>query len=167
MKTSTETNKVLAALANLKKEMSSVAKTSENPFYKSSYADLNAHLDVVEPLAEKFGLLVTQGTNVYTETGVPSSTVETRITHVESGEFVASELLLILPKQDMQQMGSAVTYARRYTLGALLGMKAVDDDGNVATNGVTKPAKTTTSTLTSTTAPKSSFRKNKTRKSVV
>lgn len=154
MITSIETKNVLKALALLKTELLPVTKGEDNPFFRSKYADLNTHLDAVEPLAMKYGMLLTQATGS-TTTGL--NFVETRLTHVESGEFVASALTLVLAKQDMQNMGSAVTYARRYTLGALLGMKAVDDDANLASGKTNTTA--ATSSYSSAAKPKSSFRK--------
>lgn len=160
MITSPETKNILKALAALKKDLLPVTKGENNPFFKSKYADLNTHLDAVEPLAETNGLILTQAT---TSELNGANAVETRLTHVVSGEFVAAKLFLVLAKQDMQNMGSAVTYARRYTLGSLLGMKAVDDDGNSATFGNEKKTVISSSTKEGpTTKPVSSFRKKKT-----
>jgi len=127
MRVSTEMNELLPALAKVKESMSSVAKTSSNPFFKSNYADLNSHLDVVEPLLAANGLLLTQPVD-NTELG---NLVESTIYHVKSGQFITSSMRLV-GEVDMQKVGSAVTYARRYTLGSLLGMKAEDDDANNA-----------------------------------
>jgi hypothetical protein len=128
MKTSTETNKLFPALFKAKQELGSVSKGADNPFFKSSYADLNTHIDVAEPVLAKFGLMLLQPSS--SNNGV--STVESVIVHAESGQWVSSEMALVLAKNSMQDAGSAVTYARRYTLGALLSMKAVDDDGETA-----------------------------------
>lgn len=122
---------------NVKQELGSVKKTSNNPFFKSKYADLNSHLDLVEPVLEKHGLVLLQPTRC---TSATTSMVETQIHDVETGAMVTSAL----PVQgdDMQKLGSAITYARRYTLGALLGLKAEDDDGNIASGlGGAKPKK--------------------------
>jgi hypothetical protein len=132
-------DKILPKLALVKGELGSVTKSADNPFFRSKYADLNAHIDVVEPLLQKHGLILLQPT-CRDQRG---SYVRTVILDSESGQFVSSELDLILVKNDMQQMGSAVTYARRYTLGALLAMKAEDDDGNAASSGERRPVKKT------------------------
>lgn len=132
MKTSEKTDKILELLAKVKTELTAVTKDSNNPFFKSKYADLNSHLDAAEPLIEKHGGILLQPVNSVLNIPIPSSTVESLIFHVASGQFVSSEMVLILPKNTMQDAGSAVTYARRYTLGALLSMKAEDDDANVA-----------------------------------
>lgn len=138
MKTSEKTDKILPKLFALKQKLQPVAKSAENPYFNSTYADLNAHIDAVEPLAQELKLYVSAAPMRDITTSV--SYVETRITDVESGQWVAGELNLVLSKQDPQAVGSAVTYFRRYSLNALLNMKAVDDDGNAATFGQSKPA---------------------------
>lgn len=125
MKTSEKIDKVLPLIAKVKSELTSVLKSSDNPFFKSKYASLNSHLDVAEPLIEANGGVLLQPVNA-------DNTVESIIYHVESGQFVSSQMFLLLPKNTMQDAGSAVTYARRYTLGALLSMKAEDDDANAS-----------------------------------
>ena len=58
--------------------------------------------------------------------------LETRLTHVDTGEYLASTAIVPLPKADPQGLGSAITYARRYALCAILGIITEDDDGNAA-----------------------------------
>jgi hypothetical protein len=66
--------------------------------------------------------------------------VETILMH-ESGEFIASTLMLPTGKLDAQAAGSAITYARRYSLQAIAGIPAEDDDGNAATQGTQQARK--------------------------
>lgn len=134
MKTSEKTDKLFPLLLKVKSELGNVVKDANNPFHKSKYADLNSHLNVVEPVLEKYGLMLLQP--------VDGGTIESVIIHAESGQWLSSSMTLILVKQSMQDAGSAVSYARRYTLGALLSMKAVDDDGEVATGRSPSPYKT-------------------------
>lgn len=129
MLTSTTVDKILPALLKVKAKMQGVAKESANPFFKSKYASLNAHLDEVEPLLAANGLILVQPVRVDTGSNIVSST----IFHAESGQFITSEMALLVKEQDMQKLGSAVSYARRYTLGSLLSMQAVDDDANEST----------------------------------
>lgn len=126
MITSTEVDKILPALFKVKQNMNGVKKGTKNPFFKSSYADLNTHLEAVESLLEENGLVLFQPTSHE----VSGNAVVTRIYHVESGQYVEASMKLI-GENDMQKAGSGVTYARRYTLGSLLAMQAVDDDANV------------------------------------
>lgn len=154
MKTSEQVDKVLPKLAAALKDLGSVKKSAENPFFKSRYADLNTHLDVAEKALEAQGLILLQPVG-RDERG---SYVESVIVDPSSSQFVSSSMDLILSKQDMQNAGSAVTYARRYTLGALLSMQAVDDDAEASMGrGKNLPTSATTE------APKarSSFRKTK------
>lgn len=120
----TELNKAMSAV---KSELGKLKKDAKNPFFKSSYADLNSHLELIEPLLLKNGLFLTQPII----TNGQKNLVSTTITEVTTGAEVSSQL--VLPdNEDMQKMGSAITYARRYTLGSLFGMQAVDDDGETA-----------------------------------
>ncbi len=130
MVTSEKVDKILPALFEIKKGLGAVTKSSDNPFFKSKYADLNAFLDVVEPALEAKDMMLTQAV-VNTPTG---DYVESKIWHVPTGQWVASTMAVLMEKNDMQKAGSAVTYARRYTLQAMLSIKAVDDDGNAASN---------------------------------
>ncbi len=139
------TDKIIPALFAVKKELESVKKTSNNPFYKSKYANLNDHLAVVEPLLEKHGCFVMQPPLAYG----PETVLETYIIHGESGQYVCGSMSLILTKQDMQQLCAASTYARRFVLSGLLAMTAEDDDGNTASG------KTTTETAPKTSLPSS------------
>ena len=124
------------ALHNLKSELTAVKKDSKNPFFKSNYADLNAHLELLEPLLNKHNLVLTQST----KTNGQFNIVESAITEVSANAMVVSSLK-IPDLDDMQKLGGAITYARRYTLSALLGMRAEDDDGNLASG---KPKKRVT-----------------------
>jgi hypothetical protein len=119
-----------AALNKAQAEMSGAKKGANNPFFKSKYADLNAVVDAVRiPFAEN-GLSYSQFP-VMDENRVG---VETILMH-DSGEFIASTLMLPTGKLDAQAAGSAITYARRYSLQSIAGIPAEDDDGNAAVKG--------------------------------
>lgn len=120
---------VLKKLAKAKSEMGAVIKGTENGHFRSRYADLNAYLEVVEPALAANDLVLLQPL----VSGESSDKVVTTILDVETGESVTSEMKLLSVKGTMQDLGSAVTYARRYTLSSLLGLGAEDDDGNAAT----------------------------------
>lgn len=161
MKTSEQLNKVLPKLAAALKVLGTVKKSSDNPFFRSKYANLNDHITVVEEALEKQGLILLQPVS-RDERG---SYVESIVVEPESGQFVSSQMDLVLSKQNMQDAGSAVTYARRYTLGALLSMQALDDDGEASVGrGKAGTSQTTIASSSSTTLdvkPKSSFRTSK------
>ena len=110
-------------LFEAKKEIGKISKDSKNPFFKSNYLSLNGLIDAVEPVLENNGLIMLQP--------IEAEWVKTKIIDIEDGEFISSEMHL--PNiQDPQKLGSAITYFRRYTLQSLLGLKAEDDDGNLA-----------------------------------
>jgi len=136
MKTSEKVDLIISSLLKVKTKLQAVAKSADNPFYKSKYATLEAHLLEVEPLLAENGLLLLQPTGV-NEQGL--NTVSSVIYHI-SGQFVSSEL--VMGSLDAQKTGASVTYYRRFTLGALLGMIAADDDGNVASGKTDKVTQT-------------------------
>lgn len=104
-------------------------KSTDNPYFKSKYADLNALFEQVKPLIAAKGFVLVQTVN--------GSQLHTELTHIETAESIVSDVDLMTAKPDMQQLGSAITYARRYSLLALLNIETVDDDGNTA-SGKTK-----------------------------
>lgn len=127
MKQSETIIKLAQALAKAQAEMGGAVKESNNPFFKSSYADLTSVIKAIkEPFANN-GLAYVQ----FPINGEHSMGVVTRIMH-ESGEWLESEYLLPLTKNDPQAAGSAITYARRYSLQSMAGIPAVDDDGEMA-----------------------------------
>jgi len=128
MKTSEKIDILLPALFKAKGELRDLVKSSDNPYFSSTYADLNTHLEGTEPILRNNGFIILQPV-VRDERG---SFVETILMHA-SGQYISSQMDLVSAKGSMQDLGSAVTYARRYTLGSILALRAVDDDGNAAT----------------------------------
>ena len=112
-------------------------KGTENPFFKSTYADLPEVWRVAREHLGKNGLAVIQATDECDDGVV----IETMLSHV-SGEWVASRLKMKPVRNDPQGIGSCITYARRYALCAMVGIVAdVDDDGNAATHAAPPSAK--------------------------
>jgi len=116
-----------AALCKTQGSIKPAIKDSKNPFFKSSYADLTSVWDACRGALHENGLAVFQGCE--SREGVDYLT--TTLMHT-SGQWIKSELHLMLTKQDAQGMGSAITYARRYSLAAAIGIIQEDDDGNAA-----------------------------------
>jgi len=148
MKTSTETKNILKALFGAQKTFKPVTKGAENPFFKSKYADLNTVLETVTEALNKAGIMILQpigndGTNNY---------VKTCLIHVETGEFIESTMVLALKQNTMQELGSATSYARRYTLTSLLTLQTEDDDGNAATGKTVETTKSAKATKNNTEA---------------
>jgi hypothetical protein len=121
------------ALLNALKEIENPTKNTKNPFLKNNYADINAVLSSCKEILLNNGVMLIQGSR-------PSALnpqwieVYTKLIHGESGETL-EETVVMQPKENSPQ-GSAglLTYGRRYSLFAALGLAAVDDDddGNVA-----------------------------------
>ena len=138
MKTSEATNELSAAAAKANAEIKNAVKDANNPHFKNDYASLASVLDAVREPLSKNGLSVIQATKIG-EGG--EFILETRLTH-SSGQWIESEMPLILGKSDMQGLGSAITYARRYALAAMIGVAQADDDGegSIGTKGNEPPS---------------------------
>jgi hypothetical protein len=121
--------KLAPALVALQADLKPIAKTATNPFFKSKYAPLTEVMESVQPLLAKHKLAVSQ----FVTHLDGASALRTILIH-ESGQLLQDVQPLLLVKQDPQGQGSAITYARRYGVMAVLGLVAdEDDDGNAAT----------------------------------
>lgn len=128
MNQSQEINELVKALALAQAELQPAIKDSINPFFKSKYADLGSVWDVCRPVLSKNGLCIMQTTEIQDEKTILS----TMLAHT-SGQWVKSHLPLNPSKNDSQGMGAAITYLRRYSLSALVGVVCDDeDDGETA-----------------------------------
>jgi hypothetical protein len=132
---STELDKIAPALVALQADCPAVRKESSNPHFKSKYASLDAILDVVKPVANKHGIAIIQGDPEADTEGRLS--VGTRLLH-NSGQWVENAFTMPVERQNPQGIGSAITYGRRYSLGAILAIATDDDDD--ANAGSQKPA---------------------------
>lgn len=132
MKHSNEIQDIAAALAKAQGAMGKVVKGNMNPHFRSKYADLAAVSDAARSALSENGIAVFQSVET-SETGAYS--LVTLLTH-SSGQWITGEVPLLLSKQDMQGLGSGMTYARRYGLLAVCNLAPEDDDGNAASGGV-------------------------------
>lgn len=135
METSSEITKILPSFIEAVNEIKAIKKDAQNPFLKNKYASLDAIIETVKPILSKHGLCFIQT--------VTSIGVETIIMHT-SGEFLKSGQLLIAhePTKGLntaQTTGVVITYAKRYQLGAMLGISTDED-----TDGSTPETKKTT-----------------------
>lgn len=130
---SAEIGELAAALAVAQGEITGALKDSANPFFKSKYADLASVWDACRASLSKNGLAVIQvaGTN-----NDGAAVITTTLAH-KSGQWIRGSIALMPVKSDPQGMGSALTYARRYALAAMVGVAQVDDDANAASGKVT------------------------------
>jgi hypothetical protein len=123
-------NELAAALSKAQGEMQAAIKDKINPFFKSSYADLGSVWDAARPVLSKYGLCVMQTTELSPERN--QVIMVTTLAHT-SGQWMKSYLPLNPTKNDSQGMGAAITYLRRYSLSAIVGVVCdEDDDGETA-----------------------------------
>lgn len=119
---------IAAAFIKAKRQFGPALKDKTNPHFRSKYADLGACIDAVDDA------LLANGIAMYQETTPDQAgvVVETILLH-ESGESIRSGKLHVpASRLDPQGFGSALTYARRYSLMAACGIAPEDDDGNAA-----------------------------------
>jgi hypothetical protein len=126
---------IATAMVKAQKEFGPALKSSTNPFFTSKYADLAACVEAVIDALNNNGIALIQKCHE-SDTGV---NVETLLLH-ESGESLSCGVLHVpASKQDPQGYGSALTYARRYSLMAACGIAPEDDDGNAASRTARNP----------------------------
>jgi hypothetical protein len=135
MQQSETIGKLSEALSKVQAVLEGAKLDSTNPFFKSKYSDLTSVWAACrKPLAEN-GLSVIQTCQSETAEMV---IVETMLCH-NSGEWVRGRLAMRPVKADPQGVGSCITYARRYSLAAIVGVAPEDDDGNIASGKSDKP----------------------------
>jgi hypothetical protein len=137
-----------AALSKAQGAIKGASKDTANPFFKSKYADLASVWDACRDALSANGLSVIQTT----DDGAEGVTVITTLAH-SSGEWVRGKLTMKPAKNDPQGVGSAITYARRYALAAMVGVAPEDDDGNAASGKGSTPVATPAPTPIATPAP--------------
>jgi hypothetical protein len=130
MKMSESIAEIAKALGKFQTEVKQPEKDGNNPHFKSKYVTLDGTVKAIHECAPKHGLSYIQSP-IMAESGVG---VKTLLMHT-SGEFIEFEpFILPMDKKTAQGAGSAITYARRYSLSAAFGIVSdVDDDGNEAT----------------------------------
>lgn len=122
------------ALAIAQGEIEGAKKDSENPYFKSKYADLAAVRDACQEALSKQGIAVVQVPTTVISEHATTVQVETLMMH-SSGEWISGDLGAIPVKDDPQGIGSCITYLRRYALASFAGVAPEDDDGNAASQG--------------------------------
>lgn len=127
-------SQIAAALVKAQKEFGPALKSSTNPHFRSRYADLAACVEAVVDALNNNGIALTQRLSPCNDGVI----VETVFVH-ESGEVInCGQLHVPASKQDPQGYGSALTYARRYSLMAACGIAPEDDDGNAGSRRQSK-----------------------------
>jgi len=128
MEQSESINELAKALSTAQAEKLFALKDSKNPFFNSKYADLSSVWEVArEPLTNN-GLSVAQTMDIYQD---GSPIIVTTLMHT-SGQWIKSRLHVKPEKDTPQGLGSAITYGRRYSLAAMIGICPEDDDAEGA-----------------------------------
>lgn len=120
------------ALLLVQRAITKAIKNADNPFTKKKYADIEAIIEAVKSPLNDNDISFIQ----YTVSGEENKTyLETALLH-KDGEYVVMKMPVIFAKEkDPQSLGSGLTYAKRYSLQALLGLPTADDDGEGAKRG--------------------------------
>ncbi len=120
-------NEIAGALAMAQGEVENASKNAANPHFKSRYADLAEVLNTVRPALAKYGICVVQSPSLDGDI----ASVTTVLAH-KSGQWFRGVASARIGKTDPQGVGSAITYLRRYSLAAVVGIAQEDDDANAA-----------------------------------
>ena len=133
MNQSQDITELSRAMLQVQQSIRPAMKDATNPFTRSNYATLNSVMESCRDALLSQGILFTQlPCPAPVELGAGHIGLETRLIHAESGQWISSMAVIPLPKNDPQGMGSAITYARCYSLCAMLGIVTEDDDGESA-----------------------------------
>lgn len=128
MQSSDSIKDLASALAKAQAAMGGARKDKNNPAFRSKYADLSSVAEAIDAAIEPHGLSYVQVCHEREN----AAAVETIILHA-SGEWMSCGILPVpVTKHDAHGFGSALTYARRYSLSAAFGVVPEDDDGNAA-----------------------------------
>lgn len=136
---SAEISEIAKALINVQRQLQPATKDANNPFTKSKYATLNSVMDSCRDALLSNGIWLCQYP-VPAEPGYLG--LVTKLTHAESGQWQSSLAVVPLPKSDPQGVGISMTYMRRYTLSAMLGIVTEEDtDGELNPDKLNRPQK--------------------------
>lgn len=120
---------IATAFAKAQSEFQAAEKDGENPHFNSAYATIESVISAVLPILNKHEIAVIQSPRASQE--FQGAELETVFIH-KSGEWFSGTIKVPSGKNDAHGYGSAYTYARRYSLAAMCGLKQFDDDGNAA-----------------------------------
>jgi hypothetical protein len=134
-----EDKSLAAKLHKVQEEVGAIKKDSTNPFFKSKYADINSFIEVVKPILTKHGVVLLQPLENATVGSFDKQggmsvipMLRTVLIDAETGEKIWNETPIPFTFKNPQEMGSAITYMRRYALQSMLFLQAEDDDGELA-----------------------------------
>ena len=115
------------AMLDFRVNVDSVTMDSTNPFFNSGYASYNVVRETINPTLDMLGIVVIQAPMILD--GIDVLNTKVYMAHNPS-DMIESNMRLLTPKADMQQLSGSVTYARRVSLITLFGLATEDDDAN-------------------------------------
>lgn len=146
-----EKKTIADAILEAQKAIGAATKGSDNPFYNSTYADLGEVIKTVKEACNNAGISIIQPLTIKADMdGKPYQVLCTHLIHGESGQELVSEAL-VPAETNIQKLGAAITYLRRYMLQSMLLVPAEDNDANE----LVKPPKITEAPVRR--KPKTSF----------
>ena len=131
MEKSESIKNIATSLIEFQSKVQNVKKDGSNPYFKSKYATLENILDTIKPTLKECGLSFSQ---------FPDGDGLTTILMDESGEYLKATVRMTPVDNKPQSQGSAITYMRRYSLSAVLGIAVEDDDDGNAASQPTAPS---------------------------
>lgn len=121
-------------LFEIQNKIKAITKDETNPFFNSSYFDINGLLEVLKPVLNEVGIIVMQPlTTIEGKTAI-----KTLIINAEDDKVLLDESVVLPENADPQKMGSIITYFRRYALQSVFLLQAEDDDANKASKQIEK-----------------------------
>lgn len=127
---SEQIDQIASALADAQADLGIVFKQSQNDAFGSKYADLTRVWEAFQRVGPRHGLSVVQMPGHY-DASARTMVMSVKLMH-NSGQWLGGDMSMPLSRGDAHAYGSACTYARRYSLAALIGICPHDDDGNEA-----------------------------------
>lgn len=133
---SPEFTTLAASLVKAQSMLTGAKRDAKNPHFRSAYATLETVIETAKPALQESGVAFIQAPGALIDGALE---VTTMLVHGDTGQWIRSTLHVPLQKHDPQGVGSAITYACRYSLMAMLGLPPTDDDGEAAMNRDDKP----------------------------
>jgi hypothetical protein len=126
---------LLKKLHEFNSKVKPVVKGSDNPYFKSKFASLDSIQHHIAPHLKEFGLVITQASVVIND----HPYVESTVWDVDTGECIKSVFPVVVNKPTAQDYGSAVSYAKRYSITGLLNLIVANEDDDANTVSVNNP----------------------------
>lgn len=128
-------------IASIQDKIQNIPKDGKNPHFSNTYATYEQVMEIIRPFLREQKLMICHSFDGMSKEGIIP--VTTNLVDLEDDKKLSTTLEIPMTKNDPQMAGSAITYAKRYTVLAMLGLGTEDDDGNSASKSSTSYPKTT------------------------